>query len=328
MTAAPRTEATQANATETPATVPTRPLVVVSIINWNTPEQTLACLRSLRASRYKNYRVVVIDNGSRDNSIAMIRAAMPDITLLPSRENLGFAAGHALAWQQARLWQADAIWLVNSDALVEPHALTHLLDSWAEHGDALYGGVPLQRRRDDSIMLNFPAKFLVESVVPEAFHRDHDLPFDSTWENRSAQRVGALPGSTLFIPLRLAEIHGWMDSAWFIYCEEIDYCYRLRRVGVPRYLVPMSRAWHTAGGSQLGRARVADAIQYYHARNEILLAHRHGKRFTATLITLKKVARGFVILLRHPFRARCILRGAWDGFRQITGKRYAPDDYL
>ncbi|MEO8459295.1 MAG: glycosyltransferase family 2 protein [Dokdonella sp.] len=305
-----------------------QPLVVVSIVNWNTPEQTLACLDSLRKLTYENMRVIVVDNGSQDDSVTTIPGRTPEIKLIISPENLGFAGGHTLALQQAQLWDADAIWLVNSDAFVENDALTRLVDAWKHHGDALYGGAPLQRRKDGSVLFDFPAKFLPPESVPEAWQRDHEMIYDDKWRDRCPMRVGALAGSTFFVPLNLVARYGWLDPVWFMYCEETDYCYRLRKQGVPRYLVPMSRVWHAAGGSHRGRARVTDVIQYYHARNEILLAQHHGKRGSASVIAIKKALRGLANLPTNRTRAGYILRGALDGLRGFTGKRFSPEDFL
>jgi len=285
------------------------PLVVVSVVNWNTPDRSLACVSALRASRYANFRIVLVDNNSRDDSVARFRAEMPELEVLTSNENRGFAAGHGFALARAQQLGADALWLVNSDALAEPEALQHLVDAQAEHGAAIYGGVPLRRAGDGTTLLDFPAKFLDEQARPRAFLRDAEIPFDADWQQRGTLRVGAVPGSCMLIPLSVVATHGWLDESWFMHCEEIDFCYRLRAAGIARFLVPASRV-------------------YYRARNEILLARRYGKPGTAPLIALKKVLRATAALPHGLFRARCILRGAWDGWRGVIGKTLSPDDFL
>lgn len=264
-----------------------QPQVVVSVVNWNTPKQTLACVNSLRTLTCENTRVIVVDNGSQDDSAATIRDSAPEITLIASRENLGFAGGHALALQQAQQWGADAIWLVNSDAIVETDALTYLLDAWLQHGDALYGGAPLQKHDNGSVLFDFPAKLLPPDSVPAAWCRDREIEYEQAWATRGPTRVGSLVGSTMLIPLRIVAQHGWLDSAWFMYCEEIDYCYRLRKSGIPSFLIPMSRVWHHSRGSQRGRPGVVAVLEYYRARNEVALARRHAPRLVAATIAAK-----------------------------------------
>lgn len=305
-----------------------RPFVVASVVNWNTPERTLACIDALQASTYHRHRVVVVDNGSRDGSVAAIRKAHPDVTVLRAGSNLGFAGGHRLGLEQAQAWGADAVWLVNSDACVEPDALVALVAAFEQHGSAVYGGVPLSRRDDGATLFNFPAKYLDPHGRPTPFLRDADIVFDVTWRQREPLRVGAVAGSTMLLPLSLVQRHGWLDETWFLHCEEIDYCYALRARGVPCYLVPSARVWHAGAGSEAGRERVADVVQYYRARNEIALARRHGRVFSASTIALKKLLRAASLAAANPERARFVLRGAWDGWRRVMGRTYLPDDNL
>lgn len=304
------------------------PFVVVSIVNWNTPAQTIACIESLRDTTWSRHRIVVIDNGSRDDSVARIRRACPHVTVLHAEENHGFAAGHLLGLRQAQAWEADAIWLLNSDARVEPDALAELVAAFERHGSAIYGGVPLHRRDDGTVIFNFPAKYLDPDGVPGAFGRDREFEFDAAWRARAAHPVGAVSGSTMFLPLDVIGTHGWLDPSWFMQCEEIDYCYSLRRRGVRCLLVPASRIWHAGEGSAAGRPRVRDVNHYYHARNEILLAHRHGRALMPLLIGLKKFARAAVVAPANLHRARYILAGAWDGLRGVRGRKHQPDDSL
>jgi GT2 family glycosyltransferase len=70
-----------------------------------------------------------------------------------------------------------------------------------------------------------------------------------------------------------------------MYCEELDYCLRLRAVGVNSYLVPRSQLWHV-GGSARGRQGVDDCLAYYRSRNEIALAKKHGGRWVALMIAI------------------------------------------
>lgn len=304
----------------------TLPMVVVSIVNWNTAERTLQCLQSLQALPYANYRIVLVDNASSDDSVARVRAAYPALTILQSPDNLGFAGGHALAYRHALDCGAAAIWLVNSDAQVDAQALSRLVAAWQRHGDAIYGGVPLLRRDDGTVLLNFPEKYLAESGRPHAFRRDADIEFDSAWRAREPFRVGAVAGSCFFLPLQLVRRHGWLDPAWFLYCEEIDYCYRLRRAGVACYLVPQAQIWHGGGGSHQDSQRVADCIHYYRARNEIVLARRYAGRLTAWLTAAKKVARAAYIWSTNPRRGCLILRGVRDAVAERMGKTLAPED--
>ncbi len=304
------------------------PLIAVSIVNWNTGVLTLRCLHMLQASSYRNFRVVVIDNASGDDSVARIRSEFPDAAIVQSAQNLGFAGGHELGYRQALAWGAAAIWLLNSDAEPDSEALAHLIAAWQMHDDAIYGAAPLFKSADGSVMLNFPAKYLDPNGRPRALQRDAMVVFDADWRQRAPLRVGTVVGSSMLLPMSLVRAHGWMDAAWFLYCEEIDYCHRLRKNGVPCYLVPQSQVLHRGGGSHRGRPRVEDVIHYYRARNEIVLARRYAGNATAAMIAVKKMLRGAYVGLRRPRRAWLIWRGVRDALIGHMGKTLAPDAAL
>lgn len=304
----------------------TEPLVCVSIVNWNTPARTLECVAAVARSSWPHRHTIVVDNASRDDSVAQLRAHGADVIV--AADNGGFAAGHALAWREAQRRGADAIWLLNSDAIVEEDALSQLVAAWRTHGDAIHGGLPLRRGDDDAVLIDVPEKFLDPAATPRPWRRDRVPRFDAHWHTRAPFRVGAVCGASMLLPLALVARHGWLDPSWFMYCEEIDYCLRLREAGVACWLVPGARAWHARRGSQQGRAAVADVMRYYETRNEIRLARRHAGRAVATVVAAKKFARALATAPFAPARARWLLRGGLDGVLGRRGRTHAPDDAL
>ena len=78
------------------------PKVVISVVNWNTPDATIACVRALLLQSYPNFEVVAVDNGSTDDSANRIRCALLPITILCNNSNGGFAAGHRTAVERSR----------------------------------------------------------------------------------------------------------------------------------------------------------------------------------------------------------------------------------
>ena len=119
-----------------------------------------------------------------------------------------------------------------------------------------------------------------------------------------------------------------MDDAWFLYCEEVDYCLRLRAHGVQSFLVPEARIWHEGRGSETEVPGVADCLAYYHTRNEILLARRYSGSLQAVLIGAKKFLRLILVGLRHPRRSGLMLCGWVDACFGKTGKTKAPERFV
>src|SRR2546422_9698324 len=100
-----------------------RPRVAIVLLNWNQPEHTLACLRSLGELDYPNVSVTVVDNGSTDGSSDLIRAQFPQGTLIENGRNLGFAAGNNVAIEPAGRAGAGYGMLRNNDTPGAPRML-------------------------------------------------------------------------------------------------------------------------------------------------------------------------------------------------------------
>src|SRR5215213_2485085 len=102
------------------------PKVFIIILNWNGWQDTLECLASLNGLAYSSYEIVVVDNGSTDESEIRIREARPDITLLQTGSNLGYAGGNNVGIRYALEQGAEYVWLLNNDTVVHPASLRTL----------------------------------------------------------------------------------------------------------------------------------------------------------------------------------------------------------
>src|SRR6266542_2816690 len=89
------------------------PRVVAVVLNWNLPQATLECLDSLRAVDYPDFEVLVVDNGSADGSQAAIEAARPDLPVLQTGANLGYAGGNNVGIEEAIRRGAEFVWILN-----------------------------------------------------------------------------------------------------------------------------------------------------------------------------------------------------------------------
>ena len=103
------------------------PLIYIIILNWNGLQDTLECLGSILKMDYPNFRVVVVDNNSTDNSVDIIRKAHPQVSLIENKENLGYTGGNNTAMRYAMQHSADYVWLLNNDTTVEADTLSKLV---------------------------------------------------------------------------------------------------------------------------------------------------------------------------------------------------------
>jgi GT2 family glycosyltransferase len=106
----------------------TEPLVFIILVNWNGREITLECLASLDLVSYKNFKVVVVDNGSSDGSAEAIALGFPNVVVLEMHENLRFAEGNNAGMRYALEHGAELVLLLNNDTVVDTDFLPHLVE--------------------------------------------------------------------------------------------------------------------------------------------------------------------------------------------------------
>lgn len=317
------------------------PRVVISIVNWNGASKTLKCLESLRALDYTQTQIVVVDNGSTDDSVARLRAAHPDLTLLETGGNRGFAGGHRAAVEYALNSDVELIWLLNNDAAPRSDALTALVNAYNEHGDALYGSVTVNDAPEPEIV--FGGGWTLNADTGNPLYNDYNplrgKPYARHFQASKPRRMADVNGSSMLIPLAVVRAHGYMDDAFFMYGEETEYCIRLGQHGIPSILVPASVVMHEDKGSSAGNPLLTAVLRgYYQRRNELVIKRRYrGMQLFLGIMRAEARCcwriwlRALVLPRWIPMdnaetHFRCL--AAWDALWNRLGKRFAPEDII
>lgn len=223
----------------------------VSIVSWNTRDLLGQCLKSVYESAAGlDAEVIVVDNASLDDSVAMVRAKYPGTKLITNDRNVGFAAANNQAYSAS---SGRHFLLLNPDALCLGNALGSLV-SFLDTDEASGAVGPLVLNPDGTLQFSwarFPT-FLNEclgrldrslpgiSATPVTAEQVRELgPFETDW-------VG---GCCLMIRRKAVEQIGQMDESLFMYCEETDWCLRLRRAGWSVMVHPEAEIVHLGGQS-------------------------------------------------------------------------------
>ncbi len=214
------------------ATPASLPAVTVIVLNWNAAGYLEACLASLLAQDYPAFRVLVVDNASTDDSLARARARFPDVPVIASRENAGFAAGNNLALKQL---ETPIAVLANPDIVVEPGWLSALIAPFLS--DPRVGIAGGQTRYPDGTLQH--AGGLIRPPQAIAAYRR-----PSPDEPAAMIDVDYVIGATLAVRRELLERVGPLDEGFFLYYEEADLCARARRAGYRVVYVPAARLVH------------------------------------------------------------------------------------
>ncbi|MGC8880107.1 MAG: glycosyltransferase family 2 protein [Anaerolineae bacterium] len=271
------------------------PSVGVIILNWNNAPDTLACLESVLHSDYPNFHVLVVDNGSTDGSSEAVRAAYPTVTLIENGENLGYAEGNNVGIRHALAEGADYVLLLNNDTLVAPDMLRELIA--VAETDARVGIVgPL-------IYYYEPADVLWNAGNAIDWRNGSVA---NLYGDKPAVGVGTQPyavdyvsGCALCIRRQVIEQVGILDSRFFIYYEETDWCVRARRAGYQVLMVPCARIWHKVSGT-MGIA--SPPTTYYMTRNQFLFYARHTRGLARTTLLSRLLLRELRTLAAHSLK--------------------------
>ena len=198
------------------------PQVTIIVLNWNSFEDTLDCVKRIEAIEYPALQVLIVDNASSDGSPDKIRARFPRVPILQNERNLGYAEGNNVGIRQALVMGADYIFVVNPDVRLP--------------SDSVSAYVRLMEA-DSSISALNPVQLMDEGgAIDEFFRREmfdrNDYPTPSLpMQEDICWDVRRLFGAALFISRNTLEKVGGFDPLYFAYWEEIDLCRRIRRHG-------------------------------------------------------------------------------------------------
>ncbi len=230
------------------------PDISIVIVSRNTRELLRACLRSIR-EHCDGYTVetIVVESDSHDGTAAMVREAFPEVILLEPGENTGFARGNNLGIKRAR---GACVLLLNPDTELTLGALATLYR--ALDADSAVGVVgPLLRYPDGTIQPSrrrFPtlATALVESTLIQEWWPDHPALaryYRSDMPDDVSQDVDWLVGACLLVRRGVFATVGLLDERLFLYSEEPEWCWRVRRAGWRVRYVPEAEVRHHEGTS-------------------------------------------------------------------------------
>lgn len=239
----------------------TVPQLSIIIVNWNTRDLTVDCLRSIYAAPDGlSLEVILIDNASSDDTVEAVRREFPQVNLICSPRNLGFAGANNIGLQQAR---GEALLLLNSDTMVPSGALGAACAYLHAHPEVGMCGVKLLN--PDGTFQTSYARF--PSLVSELLSAtgmgvrlvSPYYPSPQPVDGEGAQEVDWVAGAFLLLRRSVYEQVGGMDTGFFMYSEETDWCYRIKQAGWSIRYLPDISVIHVGGASTRQRSAAMTA---------------------------------------------------------------------
>lgn len=274
--------------------------VVVVIVNWQRPQDTIQCIRSIRESDSVDIRIVVVDNGSRDNSVVKISEAFPGISIVPLPENLGFTGGYNSGIENALKGDASHIFLLNNDTIIEKGTIKHLIDS---NWDI---AVPKITFYDEpEVIWAAGAKWRsFPPTIKMIGYKKQDSPAFA-----NAYPLEYATGCALMLKREVLSVVKGFDPQYFNYMEDYDFSYRARESDFSMGYVPEAIVKHKVSRS-LG---ISSPQRWHYMGRNTVLFYRKDDRFPIYILWC---ALGWILLRELIQGNSSILPSFWDGMKE------------
>jgi GT2 family glycosyltransferase len=279
------------------------PVVSCILVNWNGWADTAACLRSLLHQDYPCLHIVVVDNGSTDESVERIQSDYPAVTVLETHRNLGFAGGCNAGMRYAYAHGADLLWLLNNDTVAPPDTCSKLVAKAASEPHAGLIGSVLYYMHDATKVQAWGGGEL-DLLLGRSRHFYTPSTFGAT---------GYLTFASVLIRREVVARIGLLYEGFFMYWDDADFALRATAAGFGLTVAEDTAILHKEGGSVSYRSPLIDRFNTT-AGMRLLQRHSPTPRLSMAIFAMNKF--GIRLLRGHFKNARAILLGVADYIRQ------------
>ncbi len=221
------------------------PHIKILILNWNGKDLLKHCLESVSKIDYPNYSVMVIDNGSTDNSIEMVKDNYAEVELLELDNNYGFAGGYNRCFTQLKNDYSEFVLLLNNDTEVDPDILNSFIHAKEMYGDNnLYGGKIFYQDKPKLIWYAGGNLNLKRAKISHRGIRQSDSP-----EFSDPMQTDYITGCCIFTSMGVINQLNGFDERFNMYGEDVDLCLRAKKEGINCYYCPDAKLSHHVSAS-------------------------------------------------------------------------------
>lgn len=248
----------------------TGPRVAIIILNWNGLGDTIECLEALKRIVYPDYRVIVVDNGSKGDDVRVLREGYADyVHIIENGRNCGFAEGSNIGMRYALdSFAPDYCLLLNNDVVVDPGFLTEMVRVAETDGRVGFVGPAVYDYYEPAGLGRVGAGVRIDwwrGTTPRL------RLASGGFGGHPVREVDALEGCCMLVRKELLDHVGLLDQEYFAYWEETDWCVRGKRAGYRVCCALNSRIWHK------GQHSYTDTFKlYYFLRNNILFMRKNA----------------------------------------------------
>ena len=258
-----------------------RVLLSIIIVSYNVRDFLWQALNSLQKATYElNCEIIVVDNDSYDGSVDLVKKHFPNIRLIENKENIGFARANN---QAIRIAKGQYICLLNPDTLVQENTFSVIIDFFKDRPDVGMVGCKVLNP-DGTLQLacrrSFPTPWVaftrisgLSRIFPKSrvFGRYNLTYLDPD----QIAEVEAVSGSFMVLRRDAIDNVGLLDETFFMYGEDLDWCYRIREAGLKIYYLPTTQIIHFKGESS--RRSEFDQLKQFYKAMRLFVRKHFGK---------------------------------------------------
>lgn len=270
------------------------PSVGIVLLNWNGWQDTVECLSSLQMLNYSNFQILVVDNASTNKSVAEIRARFPDIEVIESVENGGFAKGNNQGIRHFLSKEIGYVWILNNDTTVSISSLSALVNKAESHDKlGIVGSVLYEYDKPWRIQAWGGGKYnAILATASEAKYK--------------SEKIDHINGASMLIKSAVLKSAGLFDESFFFFMEDTEISLRVKDKGWQLAIADLSYVFHKGGASLDGHEHTKSI------RTDLLYINAVGNFMRVRRMRLSSVILRLIVVV-----IRRIQRRQFDRIPQI-----------
>lgn len=242
----------------------------IIIVNYRTEELTSNCIDSIIKSNTKglSYEIILVDNASEDGSVEAIKMRFPEVKVIENHENLGFSKANNIGMEVSK---GEFLLLLNSDTIVELNTLKGAIAFISDHKHIGALGCKIllpSGKLDPACKRSFPTplnglyhSLNLDMAFPESTRFGaYNLTYVD--ENKTCS-IDCIMGAFMLVPRAVIDVVGMLDEDFFMYGEDIDWCYRIKQAGYQIIYYPEVRIFHHKKASGIGKRNPKVIAAFY-----------------------------------------------------------------
>lgn len=253
--------------------------VSIILVNWNGSKDTIKCIESINKSHFNDYRIIVVDNGSTEENLRILKSTNLKFDLYEAKKNLGYTGGNNLGISKAMELETEYVMLLNNDTLIEEDAITKLLNSADNKKDVGIFSPKIYFYPEIDLIWSADTKFNKLTLIGKMIgYKKSDLD-----KYNHSKFVDYVTGCAMLIRKEVIEKIGILDDNFFATCEDIDYCLRAKSYGYNILYEAGATVYHKEAAS----SGSYDSPQYiyYTTRGYFILHNKWAKNIIHLFFT-------------------------------------------